>query len=55
MVGRTRAAGRLDTSSTFTEYNRAIDGVHLTFEKGLPTTQPTMQAHNGQNLPRSTP
>jgi PAS domain S-box-containing protein len=52
MVGRTRA--QLVGSKFpeyFTERDRAIDGVHLTFEKGLVTNYVlTMQAANGQKL-----
>jgi PAS domain S-box-containing protein len=52
MVGRTRA--QLVGSKFpeyFTERERAIDGVHLTFEKGLVTNYVlTMQAANGQKL-----
>jgi PAS domain S-box-containing protein len=52
MVGRTRAqlVGSM-FPEYFTERDRAIDGVHLTFEKGLVTNYVlTMQAANGQNL-----
>src|SRR6202140_4191671 len=52
MVGRTRAqlVGSM-FPEYFTERDRAIDGVHLTFEKGLVTNYVlTMQAANGQKL-----
>jgi PAS domain S-box-containing protein len=52
MVGRTRAqlVGSM-FPEYFTERERAIDGVHLTFEKGLVTNYVlTMQAANGQKL-----
>src|ERR1700682_6178007 len=52
MVGRTRAqlVGSM-FPEYFTERDRAIDGVHLTFEKGLVTNYVlTMQAANEQKL-----
>src|ERR1700682_5820967 len=52
MVGRTRAqlVGSM-FPEYFTERDRAIDGVHLTFEKGLVTNYVlTMQAANGQKV-----
>ena len=52
MIGRPRAklVGSM-FPEYFTERDRAIDGVRLTFEKGLVTNYVlTMQAANGQNL-----
>ena len=55
MVGRPRAqlVGSM-FPEYFTDRGRAIDGVRLTFEKGVVTNYVlTMQAANGQNLPVS--